>query len=108
MLESIHHNCLSKELNLQEISFTSAQIITVSYKELILNTELSAALYIENCMVVEMKAIEGILPIHDTELLTSMNIFVPRKGILINFDCITLIKKNKKSFVNSFYRDLLE
>jgi GxxExxY protein len=108
LLESIYHKCLCIELKLQGISFTSEQILTVNYKGLSLDTELRADLYIESCMVVELKAIEKTLPIHDAQILTYMKILEAPKGLLINFNCMSLIKDGKKSFVNNFYHPLLE
>lgn len=108
LLESIYHKCLCRELDLQKIIFTSEQTIMVSYKGIILNTELRADLYIENCLVIELKAIERILPIHEAQILTYMKILEAPKGLLINFNNINLIKDGKKSFVNSYYANLLD
>ena len=90
------------------ISFLSEMALTVSYKGLIIDTALRADLYIENCIILELKAIETILPIHEAQILTYMKILEAPKGILINFNCINLINDGKKSFFNSFYRNLLD
>ena len=82
--------------------------LTVSYKGLIIDTALRADLYIENCIILELKAIETTLPIHDAQILTYKKILEAPKGLLINFNCLNLIKEGKKSFVNSFYSDLID
>jgi GxxExxY protein len=54
LLESVYHKCLIRELQLQNILFVSEQIVAVSYKDIILDTELRADLFIENCIVLEL------------------------------------------------------
>jgi len=58
LLESIYHKCLMRELELQGVNFTSEHLITIEYKNAFMNTEVRADLYIENCMVLELKAVE--------------------------------------------------
>ncbi|MES2447733.1 MAG: GxxExxY protein [Bacteroidota bacterium] len=108
LFESIYHKCLCKELSLRGISYLSEMVIGVEYKGSTIDTELRADLFIEQCIVLELKAIETTLPIHEAQILTYMKILEAPKGILINFNCINLINDGKKSFVNSFYRDLLD
>lgn len=70
-------------------------VIGVEYKGLTIDTELRADLFIEQCIVLELKAIETILPIHEAQILTYMKILEAPKGILINFNCINLINDGK-------------
>ena len=108
LLESIYHKCLIRELQILGINFTTEQSILVNYKDLILNTELRADLYIEQCLVLEMKAVEKILPVHEAQLLTYMKILEAPKGLLINFNCTNIIQNGKKPFVNEYFRYFLE
>jgi len=82
LLESVYHKCLVHELNIREISFTSELSVPVNYKGLHLETELRCDLFIENTIVVELKAVEKILPIHEAQLLTYMNLLEAPSGIL--------------------------
>ena len=107
LLESIYHKCLVKELHFRGIISVSDQIVSVNYKGDIVNTELRADLFIEDCLVVELKAVEAILPVHEAQLLTYMKLLRAPKGLLINFNCTNIIQYGKKSFVNNFYRDLI-
>jgi GxxExxY protein len=107
LLESIYHKCLEKELHLRGIVFVSNQVVSVNYKGEILDTELRADLIIEDCLVIELKAAENILPIHEAQLLTYMKLLKAPKGLLINFNCINIIQHGKKSFVNNYYRNLI-
>ncbi|MCC6180311.1 MAG: GxxExxY protein [Bacteroidia bacterium] len=108
LLESVYHKCLIHELNLRKISFTSEMIVPISYKGLELETELRCDLYIENSIVVELKAVEKILPIHEAQILTYMNLLEAPFGILFNFNTTNLYHDGQKTFVNVLYRVLDE
>ena len=103
LLESVYHKCLIHELNIRDISFTSEFFVPVNYKGLKLETELRCDLYIENSIVVELKAVEKILPIHEAQLLTYMNLLDAPFGILFNFNTTNLYHDGQKTFVNELY-----
>jgi len=58
LLESVYHKCLMKELEERHLRFSSEQMVAVSYKGLLLDTELRLDLYVENCIAVELKAVK--------------------------------------------------
>ena len=102
LLEKVYHRCLMRELQLRGISFTSEQVIAISYKDVLLDTELRADLFIENCLILELKAVEAILPIHEA-ILTYMKILHAPKGLLVNFNCTNIVQNGKKPFINDYY-----
>ena len=106
LLESVYHKCLKKELTLRGISFESEVIVTVNYKGLELETELRCDLVIEGILPVELKAIEGILPVHEAQLLTYMKLLKAPEGLLINFNVANIYKQGQRTLVNELYRDL--
>jgi len=108
LLESVYHKCLIHELNTREISFTSELIVPVNYKGLQLETELRCDLFIENSIVVELKTVEKLLPIHEAQLLTYMNLLEAPFGILFNFNTTNIYHDGQKTFVNELYRILNE
>ena len=108
LLESVYHKCLAHELNIREISFTSELLVPVNYKGLQLETELRCDLFIENTIVVELKAVEKILPIHEAHLLTYMNLLEAPFGILFNFNTTNINHDGQKTYVNELYRILNE
>ena len=57
LLESIYHECLKHELSLRDISFVSEMDVQVVYKDLPLTTYLRCDLFVENCLVVELKSV---------------------------------------------------
>lgn len=103
LLESIYHKCLIRELQIRKTNFVSEKTINVNYKDLILDTDLRVDLFIENCMILELKSVEKILPIHEAQILTYMKILNAPVGILINFNCTNIIQYGKKPFVNEYY-----
>jgi len=106
LLESVYHKCLIRELQLRQINFSSEHSILLSYKDIFLNTELKADLIIENCLVVELKSVDQIHPIHDAQLLTYMKLLKLPKGMLINFNCTNIVQNGKKSFVNEYMYEI--
>lgn len=105
LLESVYQKCLIRELQLQHINFMAEHSILLSYKDVILDTELRADLVIENCMVLELKSVDSILPIHEAQILTYMKLLKAPKGLLINFNSTNIVQHGKRSFVSEFMYD---
>lgn len=108
LLESIYHQCLVRELQLRNINFSSECKIQIVYKDVLIDSSLRTDLFIEDCLVLELKAIDSILPIHEAQILTYMRILEAPKGLLINFNCTNIVQFGKKPFVNEFYHPFLE
>lgn len=108
LLESVYHKCLAKELSLRNIKYVSEYKIPYSYKGVDLDIELRCDFIIENILVVELKAVEYILPVHEAQLLTYMKLLDVPKGVLLNFNVTNLFKEGQSTFVNELFRDLPE
>jgi len=108
LLESVYHKCMKHELSLRNISFQSELIIPVIYKGIDIEAELRCDLFIENILPVELKAIEGILPIHEAQLMTYMKLLEAPEGLLLNFNVTNIFKEGQRTYVNELYRDLPE
>lgn len=106
LLESVYEKCFLKELTLRGISFKNQVWVPIEYKGLKLDVELRLDVLIEDILCVELKAIEGLLPIHDTVLLSYMQMLQKPKGILINFHCTNLFKQGQKTLVNNLFESL--
>ena len=107
LLESVYQKCLAHELRLRYILFSSEHTIDVVYKGFHLDTALRVDFLIENCLVIEIKSVNSILPIHEAQLLTYMKLLETPKGLLINFNCTNIIQNGKKPYFNEFYRNLI-
>ncbi len=105
LLESVYEKCLKHELELQGMSVIQQVKVPVVYKNINIDTELRLDLLVNNTIIVELKAIENILPVHEAQLLTYMKLLEKPQGLLINFftDNIT---KSMKPFVNELFSKL--
>lgn len=107
LLESVYHKCMKHELTDRGINFKSEVKIDLKYKNYNIEDEmLRCDLVVENCIVVELKAIESFAPIHETVLLTYMKLQQLPKGLLINFTSQNISHGGNKSYVNEYFRKL--
>ena len=106
LLESVYHNCLKHELSLRKISFLTELVVAVNFKGIAMTTDLRCDLFVENVLVVELKAVSAFIPIHQAQLLTYMKLLKAPKGLLLNFHCVNLFKDGQKTLVNDLYRNL--
>ena len=108
LLESVYHQCLKEELTHRKINFQTEMKIPLVYREKVLDIDFRCDLFIENCIIVELKSIKELLPIHDAQLLTYMKLLKCPKGILINFNCNNIFKEGQKTLVNDYFSKLKE
>ncbi len=106
LLKSVYHQCMIEELNLRKIQFQTEMIIPVNYKEKLMNIDFRCDLFIEDLIVVELKAVNEIANIHEAQLLNYMHLLKSPKGILINFNCTNIFKEGQFTFVNEYFRQL--
>ena len=85
MFESIYEKCLMRELTLQGIPAIGQQTVTVEYKGLTFEEPLRLDVLVDQCLIVELKSVEAILPIHKAQLLSYMKLLNVPLGLLINF-----------------------
>jgi GxxExxY protein len=106
LLESVYHECLKKEFFLKNRNAISQLLVPVTYKGLTLNTDYRLDFLVEDQIVVELKAMDGILPVHEAQLLTYMKLLSKPKGIIINFNCSNLVTEGTKQMVNEVFSNL--
>ncbi|MNY73757.1 hypothetical protein D3C86_2126250 [compost metagenome] len=78
--------------------------VPILYKEKELVTDFRCDLFVENCLVVELKTVSEINSIHQAQLLTYMKLLKAPKGIIINFNCFNIFKEGQKTLVNEHFR----
>ncbi|MCY0969612.1 GxxExxY protein [Chryseobacterium wangxinyae] len=105
LLESIYEKCMMHELIKNGYDVKQQLKVPIIYDEISIDADLKIDLLVNDCLIVELKAVEQILPIHEAQLLTYMKILQKPQGLLINFftDNIT---KSLKPFVNEYFRNL--
>jgi GxxExxY protein len=74
LLESVYHECLKEELIHRKIKFHTEKVIPVTYKAKLLNIDFRCDLFIENCLVVELKAVQELNNVFEAQLLTYMKL----------------------------------
>ena len=78
-------------------------VVPVVYGNIIMDTDLRLDLLVNDCVVVELKAIEHILPVHEAQLLTYMKLLEKPQALLINFFTDN-ISKSLEPFVNEYFK----
>ncbi|MGB4862456.1 MAG: GxxExxY protein [Tepidiformaceae bacterium] len=86
LLEGVYEECLAFEFSARGLSFERQLNVPLSYKGNALNANLRIDLFVERRVVVELKSIAGILPIHEAQLLTYLRLMRCPVGLLINFN----------------------
>ena len=92
LLESAYEECLSRELTIREIPFERQRQLPVEYKGLNLDCGYRLDLVVASQVVVEIKAVETLLPIHKAQLLTYLKLGGWHLGLLMNFN-VPLLKQ---------------
>lgn len=108
LLESVYHRCMKHELNLRGVSYRSEVLVCSNYKGIALEAELRCDFLIEELLVLELKAVEGILPVHDAQVLSYMKLLRVAKGVLINFYSDNIYKSGQRTYVNEIFKTLPE
>jgi GxxExxY protein len=92
LLESIYSKCLCRELEIQGIKVEREVVVPIRYKGCIFDEPLRVDLLVDECLLVELKAVDTILPIHKAQLLSYMQLMDIPLGLLINFNTMVLKK----------------
>jgi GxxExxY protein len=86
LLESAHLGCMCHEMTCEGIDFRREVPLPVKYRNCVLDCGYRLDLVIESSLIVELKAVETILPVHEAQLLTYLKLSGMHTGLLINFN----------------------
>ena len=101
LLESAYEQCLCHELALAGLRFEGQKPLPVSYKSVRLDCGYRLDLVVEGKVIVELKTVDQLAPIHDAQLLTYLKLSGLTVGLLINFN-VPVLKDGLKRIVNNF------
>ena len=90
LIEPIYEWCLQNELTLRGLSHESQRTVLIEYKGFIREEPLRFDVLVEGCLLVEVKAVSQVLPIHKAQLLSYMKLLNIPIGLLINFNELKL------------------
>jgi GxxExxY protein len=101
LLESIYQHCLVKELSSRKLSVSMMVAVPLHYKGVPLNKDYFIDILVENEIILELKSIEGLLAIHEAQIISYLKLANKRLGLLINFN-VPLLKQGFRQYVNDF------
>jgi GxxExxY protein len=96
LLEKVYEECLAFELIKSGLHVDVQKEVPVQYKDVYIRTGYRIDLLVENRLIVELKAMDKLLPIHEAQLLTYMKLFKSPIGLLINFNESKLVHGLKR------------
>ena len=96
LLESVYQRCMEVELKLRGCPAEPQFRIPLCYKGVALGDDLVMDLYFPGRLVVELKAVEKLLPVHEAQLLTYLRLSNSHVGLLLNFNVPVLVKGLKR------------
>jgi len=100
LLESVYEETICYELSLLQIPFTRQQGIAVNYNDVKMDLGFRADVIVDNKVIIEIKSIEALAPVHFKQLLTYLRLTNMKLGLLVNFN-VALIKDGIKRVVNN-------
>jgi GxxExxY protein len=95
LLESAYEICLAHELDLQRIPYERQKPVTVHYKGIALDGGYRLDFLVRGLVIVELKAVEVLLPVHEAQVITYLKLAHCKLGILVNFN-VTMMKNGIK------------
>ena len=98
LLESAYEQCLAFELENAVIPFQTQKALPVVYKKIRLDCGYRMDIVVDNTLLLELKSVEVLLPIHEAQLLTYLKLSGIRTGLLLNFN-VAVLKNGIKRFV---------
>ncbi len=85
LIESIYEKCLMRELELRNLASVNQRAVKIEYKGFVFEELLRFDVLVENCLLLELKSVQEVLPIHQAQLLSYMKLLDIPIGLLINF-----------------------
>jgi len=98
LLENTYEQCLAQELRLESIPFEQQVPVKVQYKGITVECGYRMDMLVDKKIIVELKSVEKLLPIHAAQLMTYLRLSNLRHGFLINFN-VTLLKNGLRSLI---------
>jgi GxxExxY protein len=90
LLESIYHECLPFELTAKGLRFEADKCVPVDYKGRRVGAGFKLDLVVEDCVIVEMKAVQALHPVHEAQVITYLKLTGCPAGVLLNFNTVLL------------------
>ncbi|HXL73637.1 MAG TPA: GxxExxY protein [bacterium] len=92
LLENVYEKCLCYELKKVGLKIEEQVLIPVKYKNMVFDSALRIDVLVENQIILELKSVEALLPVHKAQMMTYLKLTGHRLGLLINFN-VPLLKE---------------
>jgi len=99
LLESIYERCLIHELQLRGLKTERQQIVDIRYKDIVFQETLRFDLVVESCLLIEVKAIEHVLPVHVAATISYLKLLDLPLGLMVNFHVPKLVDGVKRLII---------
>lgn len=103
LLESVYERCLKHELLKNGFEVKQQLVVPIIYDSLQLDIDMRVDLLVNDLIVIELKTVECLLPVHEAQIMTYMKLLKVPQGLLINFFTDNIVK-SMKPFVNEYFR----
>jgi GxxExxY protein len=101
LLENLYRECLVFELSERGLKVIAEEPIPIFYRGKLLNGKYKIDLFVEDAVVVELKAVEAVLPVHCAQVLTYLRLTEKSVGLLLNFN-VSYLRQGVRRIVNNF------
>ncbi|MEK7723742.1 MAG: GxxExxY protein [Acidobacteriota bacterium] len=101
LLESAYEECLCYELSQASLNFERQVPLPVIYKGVKLDCGYRMDIVVEDLVIIEIKAVEKILPVHEAQILSYLKLYNKKLGLLLNFH-VPVLKNGMKRIANNF------
>jgi GxxExxY protein len=98
MLESTYRICLVHRLQMEGMALKQEQPISIDFRGQVIESAYRADLIVEDSVLLELKSVEALLPVHEAQVLTYLKFLRLRVGLLMNFN-VTRLMKGVRRFV---------
>lgn len=105
LLESIYEKCLKYELIKNGYNVQQQLSVPVIYDTVKIEADLRVDLLVNDTIIVELKAVENILPLYEAQLMTYMRLLQKPQGLLINFNVVNIVQ-GMRPIVNEYFKQL--
>lgn len=106
MLEKTYEKAMLILLKEKGLKVENQLEVPVLFRDIVIDNALRLDILVEDLIIVELKAVEKILPVHEAQLLTYLKLLKKPKGVLINFYCTNIFYQGQKTFVTSEFSKL--
>jgi len=101
LLESLYRECLVSELQERRLKVIVEPLVPITYKGKRLNGHYRIDLLVEDAVIIELKSVETVLPVHYAQVLSYLRLTDKRVGLLINFN-VSYLRQGVRRIVNGF------